>query len=106
MFIWLHVFCGWAHPTHAAGEPIFVSRFSDAGAFNRDISSWSLGSGSSVINVEQMFFYASSFGQNLCGWNPIQGTLDVGSGGVFTATNCPFPSDPLPSLSPWLCFFC
>merc|ERR1719162_1495097 len=54
-----------------------------ASSFNNNISSWDV---SSVTNMEQMFYYASSFGMKLCNWSLLNPSVDVYH--MFDGSNC------------------
>merc|ERR1719162_2913568 len=54
-----------------------------ASSFNNNISSWDV---SSVTNMEQMFYYASSFGMKLCNWSLLNPSVNVDY--MFDGSNC------------------
>ena len=74
------------------------------GAFNHDISNWNISSASTTY---RMFYYASSFNQNLGSWGPaLANGLQVN--GMFDGTSCPYPYDPDLTAVPRgpLCHYC
>jgi len=63
--------------------------FCDAFSFNQPLDKWNI---SSVIDMKNMFYGASSFNQNLCDWyhmNHLAVVIDM-----FSDTNCTDEADP------------
>lgn len=69
--------------------------------YNRDLSAWKM---SSAVDLDRMFYNASTFRQSLCPWSDSISTV-ASVKDLFHGTNCPDTSDPdLKGLRVSLCY--